>query len=64
MNKMKKIILSAKIEVIIGETEGDYCSEGDLIPNLKISLENYIEWQESRYTCKFKIIEVEKEINK
>ena len=58
---MRKIILSAKIEVKIGETNDDYCSEGDLIPNLRTSLEDYIEWQESRYTAKFKILEILKQ---
>ena len=57
---MRKIILSAKIEVEIGETEGDYCSEGDLILGLRQSLEDYIEMEECHGTAKFKIVEIEK----
>jgi hypothetical protein len=58
---MKKIKITAEIEVEIGETEEDYCSEEDLLDNLRQSLEEYIEWQENRYTCKFKILRIIKE---
>ena len=58
---MRKIILTAKIEVEIGETEGDYCSEGDLLPDLRQSLEDYIEMEKGHGTAKFKIVEVKKE---